>query len=153
MPVIDSRLAELRIVLPPLPQPVANYVPFVRSQRLLFISGQGPKGKDGQWCRGRVGLDISPQQAYEHARLAGIRLLSVANAALGNLDRIERIVKVVGFVNAAPGYQKHPAVINGCSDLLVEIFGEKGRHARSAVGVSSLPENMTVEIEAVLEFQ
>jgi enamine deaminase RidA (YjgF/YER057c/UK114 family) len=125
--------------------------PFVLSQHWLVISGQGPKGKDGKWRRGRVGLDVSPQQAYEHARLAGTRLLSVAKAALGNIDRIERVVKVGGFVNAAPGYQMHPAVINGCSDLLVEIFGEKGRHARSAVGVISLPENITVGIEAVME--
>jgi enamine deaminase RidA (YjgF/YER057c/UK114 family) len=153
MGVIDGRLTELRIVVPSLPQPVANSVPYVMSQSWLFISGQGPKGKDGKWCRGRVGVDISPQQAYEHARLAGARLLSVAKAALGNLDRVERVVKVVGFVNADAGYQKHPAVINGCSDLLVEIFGEKGRHARSAVGVSSLPENMTLEIEAIFEYR
>src|ERR1700722_2555446 len=89
---IDDRQAELRIVLP-LPQPVANYVPFVMSQSWLFISGQGPKGKDGKWCRGLVDIDISPQQAYEHARLAGARVLSVAKAALGSLDRLERIVK------------------------------------------------------------
>jgi enamine deaminase RidA (YjgF/YER057c/UK114 family) len=153
MTAIENRLAELGIVLPPIPQPVANYVLFVMSRRLLFLSGQGPKGKDGQWCRGCVGRDISYQRAYEHARLAGIRLLSVAKAALGNLDRVQRVVKVTGFVNAAPGFQKHPAVINGCSDLFVEVFGEKGRHARSAVGVSSLPADMTLEIEATVEFQ
>ena len=152
MAFIDTRLAELGIVLPPLPQPAVNHVPFVISQGLLFISGQGPTGKDGQWCRGCVGRDHSHQRAYEHARLAGIRLLSVAKTALGNLDRIQRVVKVVGFVNTEPGFRKHSAVINGCSDLFLEVFGEKGRHARSVIGVSSLPENMTVQVEAVLEF-
>lgn len=152
MAFIDTRLAELGIVLPPIPQPAVNHVPFVISQGLLFISGQGPTGKDGQWCRGCVGRDLSHQRAYEHARFAGIRLLSVAKAALRNLDRIQRVVKVVSFVNTEPGFRKHSAVINGCSDLFLEVFGEKGRHARSVIGVSSLPENMTVQVEAVLEF-
>ena len=93
------------------------------------------------------------EEAYRHARLVAIRLLSVAKAALGSLDRVERVVKVLGFVNAGPAFREHPKVINGCSDLLVEVFGERGRHARSAVGVGSLPENITVEIEAIFEFR
>lgn len=151
--MIEERLEGLGILLPPAPAPLANYVPFVISGNLLFLSGQGPKAPEGDWLRGKVGEDTGADEAYGHARLVGIRLLAVARSALGSLDRVQRVVKVLGFVNAAPAFRDHPKVINGCSDLLVEVFGDRGRHARSAVGVSSLPEGITVEVEAILEFR
>jgi enamine deaminase RidA (YjgF/YER057c/UK114 family) len=151
--MVEEKLMSLGIVLPPTPAPLATYVPFVISGSLLFLSGQGPRTEQSDWFRGKVGEEVGADEAYLHARLVAIRLLSVAKAALGSLDRVERVVKVLGFVNAAPAFREHPKVINGCSDLLVEVFGEKGRHARSAVGAGSLPENITVEIEAILEFR
>ncbi len=151
--MIETKLQSLNLVLPPTPVPLANYVPWVISGNLLFLSGQGPKTPEGPWLCGKVGADVAVADAYQHARLTGIRLLSVAQTALGSLDRVQRVVKLLGFVNSAPDFRDHPKVINGCSDLLVEVFGERGRHARSAVGVSSLPENITVEIEAILEFR
>jgi enamine deaminase RidA (YjgF/YER057c/UK114 family) len=149
---IDARLKELGIVLPPVPVPVANYVPFVVTGNLLFLSGQGPRGADG-FIRGVVGADITVEEAYAHARIVGTQLLAAAKTALGGLDRVSRVVKLLGMVNAVPGFTRHPAVINGCSDLFVQVFGDAGRHARSAVGMGSLPENITVEIEAILEIR
>jgi enamine deaminase RidA (YjgF/YER057c/UK114 family) len=151
MTTIAARLANLRIDLPPTSLLIGNCVPFVLSGSLLLVSGQGAKGADSQWLRGRVGEDVSAEDAYGHVRLAGIRILAAVNAALGDLERMQRVVKVAGFVNAVPRFGAHSEVINGCSDLFVEIFGERGRHARSAIGVSALPEGITVEIEAVLE--
>ena len=151
--MIEEKLESLGIVLPPTPAPLANYVPFAITGNLLFLAGQGPKEEGGDWFRGKVGEEVGLEEAYRHARLNGIRLLSVTKAALGSLDRVQRVVKVVGFVNSAPTFRDHPKVINGCSDLFVEVFGDLGRHARSAVGVSSLPEGITVEVEAVLEFR
>lgn len=148
---IEARLAQLGIKLPPAPVPIGTYVPFVLSGNLLFLSGQGPRTNDGQWLRGRVGERVSVEEAYQHARLAGTRLLAAAQAAVGSLDRVRRIVKVLGFVQATPDFGEHPSVINGCSDLFVEVFGEAGRHARTSLGVASLPHDITVEIEAVLE--
>jgi enamine deaminase RidA (YjgF/YER057c/UK114 family) len=153
VPTIEIKLKHLGIELPPTPVPLANYVPFVISGNLLFLSGQGPESFEGPWLRGKVGDDVSVDEAYQHARLVGLRLLSVARAALGSLDRVQRVVKLLGFVNAAPSFREHPRVINGCSDLLVEVFGDAGRHARSAVGTNSLPENITVEIEAIFEIR
>ena len=150
--MIEEKLRSLAIVLPPTPAPLANYGPYVISGNLLFLAGQGPKEEGSDWHRGRVGEDVGVEDAYKDARLNGIRLLAVARSALGSLDRVERVVKVVGFVNASPAFREHPKVINGCSDLFVEVFGERGRHARSAVGVGSLPEGITVEVEAILEF-
>ena len=150
---IDARLQELSIVLPAAIAPVANYVPSVLSGNLLFISGQGAAGSDGRWLTGRVPDQTGPDEAYQRARATGIRILAVARQALGSLDRIQRVVKVLGFVNATAEFHDHPAIINGCSDLFVEVFGERGRHARSAVGVASLPVNLSVEIEAVLEIR
>ena len=148
---IETRLATLGIELPPLLAPMGTYVPFVISGNMLYLAGQGPKEPDGDWLRGRVGETVTVEDAYRHARLTAIRLLAVAQSALGSLDRVKRVVKVLGFVNAPPGFKQHPAVINGCSDLFVEVFGEAGRHARSAIGVGSLPEDISVEIEAILE--
>lgn len=150
---IETRLAELGITLPEVPTPMGRYVPAVISGNLLFLAGQGAKGRDGEWKRGRVGAEVGTREAYQHARLAGMRLLAAARAPLGSLDRVRRVVKVMGLVQATPEFREHPAVINGCSDLFVEVFGEAGRHARSAFGVASLPENTTVEIEAILEIE
>ncbi|WP_284178858.1 RidA family protein [Rhabdaerophilum sp. SD176] len=146
----EQRLASLGLVLPPVPVPVANYVPYRFAGNLLYLSGQGPKRPDGTYRAGRLGRDISIDEAYQEARLTGLQLLAVAKAALGDLSRIEAVVKLLGMVNAEPDFADHPKVINGCSDLLVEVLGEAGRHARSAVGMGSLPNRMAVEIEAIL---
>lgn len=149
---IDKRLAELGIELPEVPAPAANYVPFVRTGNLLYLSGQGPRTGANEYKTGKVGADVSWEEAYKDARLIGVQLIAAAKQALdGNLDRVRRVVKLLGMVNGTPEFDKQPTVINGCSDLLVEVFGEKGRHARSAVGMGSLPGNITVEIEAILE--
>ena len=148
---IETRLVELGVTLPPLLPPMGTYVPYIRAGNLLYLSGQGPKEPEGDWLRGQVGTDVSVEEAYRRARLTGLRLLAIAQSALGSLDRVQRVIKLLGFVNAAPGFKQHPAVINGCSDLFVEVFGEAGRHTRSAVGVASLPEDISVEIEAILE--
>jgi len=147
----DKRLAELGIVLPPLPQPMANYVPFTISGNLLFISGQGPRTVDQRFMTGKVGREITLDEAYAHARLVGINILSVVQHAQNGLSTVRRVLKLTGFVNASDDFREHPKVINGCSDLLVEVFGDAGRHARSAIGVSSLPGNITVEVEAIFE--
>jgi enamine deaminase RidA (YjgF/YER057c/UK114 family) len=122
----------------------------MRQGSLLFLSGQGPRRHDGTLMTGKVGADVTVEEAYGHAQLTGLSLLSVAKSALGELSRISGIVKLLGMVNAVPDFGEHPQVINGCSDLLVAVFGEAGRHARSAVGVGSLPGNISVEIEAIL---
>ena len=147
----ERRIADLGITLPNLPKPMANYVPFVRSGNLLFISGQGPRTLDNKFLTGKVGKDITAAEAYEHARLVGINLLAVVYHAQNGFETVVGVVKLTGFVNATDDFRDHPKVINGCSDLLVEVFGETGRHARSAVGVSGLPENISVEIEAIFE--
>jgi enamine deaminase RidA (YjgF/YER057c/UK114 family) len=146
----EQRLASLGLVLPPVPVPVANYVPYRFAGNLLYLSGQGPKRPDGTYRAGRLGRDISIEDAYQEARLTGLQLLAVAKAALGDLSRIEAVVKLLGMVNAEPEFADHPKVINGCSDLLVDVLGDAGRHARSAVGMGSLPNRMAVEIEAIL---
>ena len=146
----EQRLAALGIALPPVPVPVANYVPFRLAGNLLYLSGQGPKRADGTYRAGRLGRDISVEDAYKEARLTGLGLIAAAKAALGELSRVEAVVKLLGMVNAEPDFADHPKVINGCSDLFVEVFGEAGRHARSAVGMGSLPNRMSVEIEAIL---
>jgi enamine deaminase RidA (YjgF/YER057c/UK114 family) len=146
-----SRLASLGLVLPPPPQPLANYITHVEAGTMLYISGQGPRAADGTMARGKVGRDLDTAQAYEQARLTGLNLLAVAHAALGDLGRVRRVVKLLGMVNAVPDFEDHPNVINGCSDLLIAVFGEFGRHARSAVGMGSLPGGIPVEIEAILE--
>ncbi|MGD0473024.1 MAG: RidA family protein [Candidatus Velthaea sp.] len=148
---IEARLRELKIELPLPAKPAANYVPGVVSGNLLFLSGQGPRAADGTFLCGKVGSDVSLEDAYARARLVGLGLLATARQQLGALERIRRIVKVLGLVNAVPTFTQHPAVINGCSDLFVEIFGDAGRHARSAIGVASLPINISVEIEAIFE--
>lgn len=145
-----QRLAALGLTLPPLPRPVATYVTHVQEGSLLFLSGQGPRDHDGRLRTGKVGAERNIAQAYDDARLTGLNLLAVLDAALGDLARVRRIVKVLGMVNGVPEFADHPKVIDGCSDLMVAVFGEAGRHARSSVGMGSLPDNISVEIEMIV---
>lgn len=146
-----DRLARLGIVLPPAPTPVATFVTAVREGNLLFLSGQGPLEANGREHHGKVGANVSVEAAYQHARITGINMLAVMHETLGSLGKVRRIVKILGMVNATPDFTEHPRVINGCSDLMIEVFGEAiGSHARSAVGMGSLPSQITVEIEAVV---
>jgi enamine deaminase RidA (YjgF/YER057c/UK114 family) len=145
----EAKLAEMGLTLPQIPKPVANYVSFKVSGDTLYLSGQGPRRNDGTMMTGKVGKDVTAEQAYEHAKLVGLGLLTAAKAAAGDLGKIE-VLKVLGMVNAVPDFTDHPKVINGCSDLFVAVLGERGRHARSAVGMGSLPMNISVEIEAVM---
>ena len=131
--------------------PIGTYVPFKLSGNMLYLSGQGPRQADGRLMTGKVGRDLDVAEAYEHARLTGLNLLSVAHKALGDLGRVAQVVKLFGMVNATPDFHDHPAVINGCSDLFAKVFGAPGPHARSAVGMGSLPGNISVEIEAIFE--
>ena len=148
----EEKLAELGITLPSASSPVANYVGAVRTGNLLFLAGCGPaRGPDGKSPRGQVGTDLTVEQGYEAARLVGINLLARLKEELGDLSRVRRVVKLLSMVNAASGFTETPAVANGCSDLLVEVFGDRGRHARSAVGMSALPMNIPVEIELIAE--
>ena len=148
---IAARLTELGIDLPQPAAAVANYVGYVRTGNLLHISGQLSNDASGG-IKGTVGVDVTPEQANAGARLCGINLLAQMSAALdGDLDRVVRVVKLGGFVQAGPGFTAGPAVINGCSDLMVEVFGDAGRHARAAVGVYQLPLGFAVEVDAVVE--
>jgi enamine deaminase RidA (YjgF/YER057c/UK114 family) len=145
-----DRLKALGIKLPGAPPPIANFVTHVLEGNLLYLSGQGPSEADGSLHTGKVGAEISTEAAYAHARLTGINLIAVMHEALGDLSRVRRVVKLFGMVNAAPDFADHPSVVNGCSDLLIEVFGDRGIHARSAVGHGSLPGRITVEIEAIV---
>jgi enamine deaminase RidA (YjgF/YER057c/UK114 family) len=143
----EEKLKQLGLTLAPVTPPIANYVNAVRAGNLLFLAGKGPAGG----VTGIVGKEISVEQAYQHARTTGLALIAVMKSELGSLDKVKRIVKVLGMVNAVPGFGDQPKVVNGCSDLFVEVFGSRGKHARSAVGVGSLPNNIPVEIECILE--
>ena len=147
----EKRLKQLGIDLGSVSSPVANYVNAVRTGNLLYLSGKGPRPVDGQRPSGKVGRDYTAEQAYQHARSVGLDLLAVMRTELGSLDRVRRVVKLLGMVNATPEFTDHPRVINGCSDLMVEVLGERGRHARSAVGMGSLPMGIPVEIEVIIE--
>ena len=146
---IAAKLQTLGIVLPTLPTPKGAYVPGVLHNGILYLSGQGPVLEDNTLAKGIVGKDISLDDAKFHARRTGMVLLAAAQNILGSLDRVERVLNVLGMVNAAPDFLEHPKVINGCSELFIEVFGENGRHARAAVGMGTLPENISVEITAV----
>ena len=143
----EEKLRQLGIELLPVTPPVANYVNAVRTGNLLFLAGKGPAGG----ATGVVGRDVTVEQAYQYARSTGLALISVMKHELGSLGRVKRIVKVLGMVNGVPGFTDQPKVINGCSDVFVEVFGERGKHARSAVGMGSLPNNIPVEIECIVE--
>lgn len=147
---IEARLAELGIELPAAPNPVANYVPYVVSGNLLLISGQISKAADGTVVTGALGRDVSIEAGQSAARLCALNILAQAKAALGSLDRVGQVLRLTGFVNATPDFTDHPKVVNGASDLMVELLGDKGRHTRAAVGVSSLPLGSAVEVDAII---
>lgn len=148
---IEARLAALGVSLPTPAAPQANYVPVVRTGNLLFVSGQIPIGPNGIEFVGKVGKEFGIEEGRACARLCGINIIAQTKAAIGDLEKVVRIVKLVGMVNSTPDFTDQPKVINGCSDFLVDVFGDKGRHARSAVSVASLPFGVAVEIEAVIE--
>ena|SRR5690348_11638014 len=147
----EERLKALGIDLAPAPDPVGNYVGAVRTGSLLFLAGHGPVRPDGTMVCGKVGGDLDLAAARDAARLVGLGLLATLRRELGTLDAVARLVKLLGMVNCAPGFDRTPAVIDGCSDLLVDVFGDAGRHARSAVGLAELPFGIAVEIELVAE--
>ena len=150
---IEKRLKKLNMQLPNTPKPIANYVPSVKTGNLIFLSGQGPMDNEGNFITGKVGSDIKLDDAYLAARTVGLQLISVLKSEIQDLDRVKQIVKLLGMVNANQNFTDHPKVINGCSDLLVEVFQDKGKHARSAVGMASLPGNIPVEIEMIVEIE
>lgn len=151
---IEQRVKELGLVLPPPPKPAGTYVPGVVVGNLLFMSGVGPTKPDGSFVAGKVGKDLSIEQGYDAARIVGLTMLANIRAVLGSLDRIERVVKVLGMVNATPEFTEQPKVINGFADLFVEVLGaDKGKGARSAVGMGSLPRQIAVEVEMILEIK
>lgn len=148
----EQRLQALGITLPPAPAPVAVYRPAVVSGNMLYASGHGPRRADGELLQGRVGEDLTLKQGYDAARLVGLNVLSTLRDTLGSLDKVARLVKVLGMVNCTADFKQHPQVINGFSELMVQVFGEQqGKAARSAVGMGSLPGNIPVEIEAIFE--
>jgi|TARA_B100001750_G_scaffold127075_1_gene100805 enamine deaminase RidA (YjgF/YER057c/UK114 family) len=148
----ENNLANLGITLPESPAAVANYVPVVRTGNLIYLSGVGPaKKSDGSEFKGKLGSDLNVEEGYDAARHTAINIIARLKGYLGNLDRVDQIVKVLSMVNSDPNFVDPPAVTNGCSDLLVEVFGEKGKHARSAVGVATLPGGMPIEIEVIVQ--
>lgn len=151
MSATEARLQSLGITLPTPAAPAANYVPFIESRGMLYVSGQIPVSPSGIDFVGRLGEDFGLEEGRLAARLCAINLLAQARAALGDLDRIARVVKLTGFVASAPAFTDQPKVVNGASDFMVEVFGDKGRHARSAVGVAALPFGVAVEVEAIFE--
>src|SRR4051794_18385472 len=148
-----ENLARLGLTLPEPPTPIGNYVPWRLGGNLLFLSGVGPRSANGVSVIGKVGQALTVDQAYEAAKLCGLNLIANMKAALGSIDRVDTILKVLGMVNAAPNFIEHPKVINGCTDLFVAVFGDNGRPARSAVGMGSLPGNIAVEVEAIVLIQ
>jgi len=147
----DKKLKDLGIELPPVSPPQANYVNITQSGKLLFLAGKGPRKADGTYITGKIGADLTQEQGYEAAKLTAINQIAVLKDHLGDLNKLKRILKVTGMVNAVPDYTNQPEVINGFSDLMVEVFGEKGKHARAAVGMGSLPRGICVEIELIAE--
>jgi enamine deaminase RidA (YjgF/YER057c/UK114 family) len=146
----EQRLAALGLTLPPPPAPIGNYVPFRLAGNLLFLSGVGPRRADGSIITGKVGAELDVAGGYDAAKLCGLNLLVNIRSAAGSLDRVDTVLKVLGMVNAGPGFAEHPKVIDGCTDLFVAVFGDSGRPARSAVGMGSLPRNISVEVEAIV---
>jgi enamine deaminase RidA (YjgF/YER057c/UK114 family) len=152
MAQVEKKLADLGIVLPTPAAPVANYVPFVRTGSLLFVSGQVSLGTDGKLvAKGKLGDGVSIEDGQKGARACGINLLAQLKAALGDLDKVVRVIRLGGFINSAPSFLEGPKVMNGASDLMVEVFGDKGRHARTTVGVAALPGDAAVEVEGLFE--
>ena len=150
---VEQRMVELGIELKEPSAPVANYVNAVRTGNLIFLAGKGPTRADGTRVTGKVGADLSIEEGYDAARLVAIAQLSALKAEIGDFNKVVRIVKVLGMVNATPDFENQPEVVNGFSDTMVEVFGDRGKHARAAVGMGSLPRNITVEIEMIVEVQ
>ena len=150
---IESKLTEMGHKLPAPGTPAGNYVPAVRTGNLVFLSGHGPKLEDGSLITGKVGAELNLDEAYAAAQRVALILLASLKSEIGDLDRVHRVVKLLGMVNCTPEFTDHPKVINGASDLLVELFGDKGKHARSAVGMNALPSNIAVEIEMIVEIE
>lgn len=148
---VEDRLAQLKLTLPPAPKPVATYLTAVRHGDLLYVSGHGPLRNDGTMHTGKVGADIDVAAGQAAAKQTGLAILATVQSQLGTLDKVVRLVKVLGMVNATPDFAEHPKVINGFSDLMVEVFGEAGKGARSAIGMGSLPGHIAVEIEAIFQ--
>lgn len=151
MSEVEEKLKQIGYVLPAPPTPGGNYIPGYRTGNLVFLSGVGPLRSDGSSVTGKLGKDLTVEQGYEAARLCALSLLANLKSIIGDLDKVNHIVKVLGMVNCAPDFIQPPAVINGCSDLLVGVFGDRGRHARAAVGMGSLPRGIAVEIEMIVE--
>ena len=149
----ETKLKELGIELITPSNPVANYVNTVQSGNLLYISGKGPLKNDGEYIKGKLGYDLTIDQGYEAARVTGINLISTIKSAIGDLKNVKQIIRVNGMVNSASNFTDQPKVINGCSDLLVEVFGDRGKHTRVALGMNSLPMNIAVEIDIILEIK
>ncbi|MCZ6747738.1 MAG: RidA family protein [SAR324 cluster bacterium] len=148
---VEDRLKELGIELPPAPPPAANYVPYMQEGSLVFVAGQVPRAADGSLpYRGKVGRELSEDEGYQAARLCALNCLAQVKAALGSLDRVKQVVRIGGFVNSTEEFVNHPEVINGASDVVVEVFGERGRHARAAIGCSALPRGVAVEVEMIV---
>ena len=153
MSQVEEKLRQMGYALPAPPAPMANYIPGYRAGNLVFLSGVGPRASDGSMITGKLGQDLTVEQGYAAARLCALNLLANLKTIIGDLDKVKHMVKVLGMVNGAPDFARQPEVINGCSDLLVEAFGERGRHARAAVGMGSLPRGIAVEIEMVVEVE
>ena len=149
----ELKLKELGITLSTPSSPVANYVNTVLTGNLLYISGKGPLQDNGEYIKGKVGENLTMEEGYNAARVTAINLISTLKASLGDLSRVKRIIRVTGMVNSASDFTEHPSVVNGCSDLLVEVFGERGKHTRAAVGMNSLPSNIAVEIDMIVEVE
>ena len=147
----EARIVELKLELPTPPKPVATYVPMTRIGNLVYVSGHGPLKTDGSYITGVVGGDLTEAEGTEAARVTGLAILATLRSQLGSLDKVARLIKTLGMVNTAPNFYRHPFVINGYSDLMVEVFGDAGKGARSAVGMGPLPNNIAVEIEAIFE--
>ncbi|MCP9770202.1 RidA family protein [Lacihabitans sp. LS3-19] len=150
---VEQKLEKMGIVLPQVSAPIATYVNAVRTGNLIYLSGKGPTKPDGKFITGKVGADLTIEEGKAAARITGLNLLAALKAEIGDLDKVKRIVKVLGMVNCPADFTQQPQVINGFSDLMVEVFGEKGKHARSAVGMGSLPSNIAVEIEMIVEVE
>lgn len=154
MSAVEDKLKNMGITLPDAPSPIANVFPAVRTGNLVFLSGMGPASRpDGTTPQGKLGKDLTVNEGYEAARLTALNILARLKAELADLDRVKRVVKLLSMVNTAPDFTQPPAVANGCSDLLVELFGDRGRRARSAVGMNALPNNIPVEIEVIVEVE
>ena len=150
---VEAKLTEMGITLPEASAPVANYINAVTTGKLVFLAGKGPKQADGTYITGKVGRDLTVEEGYEAAKIVAINQLAALKAEIGELDLVNRIVKVLVMVNATEDFANQPEVINGFSDFMVEVFGEKGKHARAAVGMGSLPRNIAVEIEMIVELK